>query len=155
MKKWKINLSNLTGSTTAKIMPKLKKAAITAIAAASLSFGLQMAPLASGTETAKPIQYIMFILIMNMLGLFLIKKSLNLLLIVKSEEMQNQYKGLNLSAGSQLKFVPEKVFRSSIKTNDKKVANELKNQFTVKAESTAVVIDGQPVAYLDSHTKCR
>lgn len=149
MKKWKVNLSNLTGNTTAKLMPKLKKVAITAIAAASLTFGLQMAPQASGTETKTDTVYYVYFN-NEYVGMVSDKKIIQSVVDSKIEEIQNQYNGLNLSADSQLKFVPEKVFRSSIKTSDNKVANELKTQFTVKAESTALVLDGQPAAYLDS-----
>ncbi|AGK56170.1 M23 family metallopeptidase [Bacillus sp. 1NLA3E] len=148
MSKWKMSLSNLTGNTTARLIPQVKKVAITAIAVTALSFSLlHSAPLASGSETTT-VYYVYFN--EKYIGTVSDKKVVETVVKNKLQELKANYNGVNLSTGSQLTYIPEQVFRSSVTTNNQKVVQELQEQLTIQADATAVALDDQQVVFLEN-----
>lgn len=150
MSKWKLSLSNLTGITTARLIPQMKKVAVTAIAVSALSFSLYSAPLASGSETTT-VYYVYFN--DKYIGTVSDKKVVETVVKSKLEEMKTNFNGINLSTGSQLTYIPEQVFRSSVTTNNQKVVKELQEQLTIQADATAIALDEKQIVFLENQQK--
>lgn len=148
MTNWKKNLSNLTGKTTARIIPQVKKVVYTAVAVTALSFGIYNAPMASSSESETTIVYYVYYND-DYIGTVSDKKIVDKVVDQKLEEMKTNFADVELSTGSQLKYIPEQVFRSSAKTNNKQVVNELNKKLTVQADAAAITIGGENVVYLD------
>jgi murein DD-endopeptidase MepM/ murein hydrolase activator NlpD len=66
----------------------------------------------------------------------------------KIDSMKESLAYRNLKLGSQVDYIPEQVFRSTGNNND--TIQNFKNTFQIHAEAAAVVIDGKPVAFLES-----
>lgn len=148
MNNWKKSLSNLTGSTTARIIPQVKKVVFTAVAVTALSFGIYNAPMASSGSETTTVYYVYFN--DEYIGTVSNKKVVDKVVNEKLAVMKENFNGIELSAGSQLKYIPEQVFRSSVNTNNNQVVNELKQKLTVQADAAAINIDGENVVYVDS-----
>jgi murein DD-endopeptidase MepM/ murein hydrolase activator NlpD len=147
MSNWKVNLSNLTGNTTAKFIPQMKKVAITAIAVTALSISIYSAPSAKESDTEK-VYYVYYN--NDYMGTVSDKKVVETVVKNKVKEMERKYTGLELSAGSQITYIPEQVFGSSSKTNNERVVKELAKQMNVQAVATAIEVDGQQVAFVQN-----
>jgi murein DD-endopeptidase MepM/ murein hydrolase activator NlpD len=153
MNNWKTSLSNLTGKTTARIKPQWKKVVYTAVAVTALSFGIYNAPLASsGASSSSSETTTVYYVYFNdeYIGTVSDKKVVETMVKQKLEEMKANFGGVELSTGSQLTYIPEQVFRSSASANNKQVVDQLKEKLTVQADASAIVLDGQPVLYVDS-----
>jgi murein DD-endopeptidase MepM/ murein hydrolase activator NlpD len=144
MVKWNKSLSNLT---TTKIMPAIKKVAITALAVAALSFGAQTNAIASESEMTT-----VYYVYSNdkYIGTVSDKKIVESVVKTKLQEVKANYQGINLSPDSQVTYIPEQTFRSSVKTNNEKVVKQLKEQLEIQATVSAITINGAQVAYLEN-----
>lgn len=65
----------------------------------------------------------------------------------KIDSVQDKYAGLTLSADS-VSIIEEHAFRPSV--NNTSTVNTLKEELEVVAKATAITIEGQPIAYLNS-----
>ncbi|WP_318506500.1 LysM peptidoglycan-binding domain-containing protein [Bacillus sp. T3] len=148
MNNWKKSLSNLTGNTTARIIPQVKKVVFTAVAVTALSFGIYNTPMASSGSETTTVYYVYFN--DEYIGTVSDKKVVDKVANEKLEEMKENFNGIELSTGSQLKYIPEQVFRSSANVNNKQVVNELKQKLTVQADAAAINVGGENVVYVDS-----
>jgi murein DD-endopeptidase MepM/ murein hydrolase activator NlpD len=144
MVKWNISLSNLT---TTKIIPAAKKVAITALAVAALSFGAQTNAIASDSEMTT-----VYYVYSNdkYIGTVSDKKIVDSVVKTKLQEVKASYEGINLSTDSQVTYIPEQTFRSSVKTNNEKVVKQLKEELEIQATVSSITIDGVQVAFLEN-----
>lgn len=149
MKNWKTSLSNLTGNTTARLFPQAKKVVYTALAVTALSFGIYNAPMASGSESETTTVYYVYFN-NEYIGTVSDKKVIQSVVKKKLDETKSNYTGVELSTGSQLKYIPEQVFRSSDSTNNAQVIKALNERLTVQAESAAIELDGQQAVFVDN-----
>ena len=68
------------------------------------------------------------------------------LILQKEEEASNQYKDLSVDAGSNIKVIPELVYRSSVNTEE--TLSKVTEALVVEAEAYKITVDGETVAYL-------
>ncbi|MCL6573497.1 MAG: peptidoglycan DD-metalloendopeptidase family protein [Bacillus sp. (in: Bacteria)] len=66
----------------------------------------------------------------------------------KADTMKESFKGVDLKIGEQVQYISEQVFQST--ANNQNTVQSIKNNFQIQAEAIAIVIDGQPVVYLDN-----
>ncbi|WP_462410060.1 peptidoglycan DD-metalloendopeptidase family protein [Neobacillus sp. Marseille-QA0830] len=78
------------------------------------------------------------------------KEVLDNLITEKVDSAKETFKNANFNINSQVQYIPEQVFRSSSEVNNLETINNLNSSFQIQAEAAAIVIDGQPVVYLDN-----
>ncbi|RXJ02814.1 M23 family peptidase [Anaerobacillus alkaliphilus] len=66
----------------------------------------------------------------------------------KINKYSNEYSALNLVVGENVKLIPEVVFNS--RTNTSLTLAALEENLTIKAEATALKVDGEAIAYVSS-----
>ncbi|MGJ7920627.1 peptidoglycan DD-metalloendopeptidase family protein [Neobacillus sp. LXY-4] len=151
MSKWKISLSNLTGKTTASFFPQVKKVVYTAAAVTALSFGIHTAPLALASATGSETTTVYYVYYNDeYIGTVSSKKAIETVVNKKIKETKTNFGGVELTTGSQLTYIPEQVFRSSVSTNNEEVVKKVKEKLTVQAEATAIDLDGKQAVFVDS-----
>lgn len=145
MKNLKYKLSSLASKTSRKMKPAIKKSIMAAVTVAALSFGAGNVALAadSGLTTV----YYVYVND-EFVGTVADKAEVEKLVKDKVTSVQEEYKNLDVELGLDVSFVPEQVFSSAANANTSEVLSALKSQMTVKAEASALVIDGKTVAYL-------
>lgn len=152
MKNWKTSLSNLTGNKTARLIPQAKKVVYTALAVTALSFGIYNAPMASSSSKNESETTTVYYVYFNneYIGTVSDKKVIQSVVKKKLEETKSTYAGVELSTGSQLKYIPEQVFGSRASANNEQVIKQLNEKLTIQAEAAAIMLDGEQVAFVDS-----
>lgn len=70
------------------------------------------------------------------------------LITEKAAEMKKTYNGVNLQVEPKVKYITEQVFNST--ANNQEALNSLESAIELQANAAALVVDGNPVAYLDS-----
>jgi murein DD-endopeptidase MepM/ murein hydrolase activator NlpD len=128
------------------IIPSIKIAITTAVAA--FAIGFSSGPIALA-ETPKFTTVYYVYLNDTYLGIVSDKNIVNQLITQKSNELENSYKNIDLQLGSQITYISEQVFHST--ANNEETIKNLENVTNLQAESAAIVIDGKPVVYLDTH----
>ncbi|RDU37944.1 peptidase M23 [Neobacillus piezotolerans] len=68
--------------------------------------------------------------------------------IVEKQLLDMQKLNKNFKLGSEITYIPEQVFRST--ANNHEAAKRVAQEMTLEVESAAIVINGEPVVYLDS-----
>ena len=133
--------------TYKRMTTMLKRTAITAVAVAALSFAGGASALANG-EKLTTVYYVY----MNdkYIGTVSDKNVIESIVNEKLSESKDAYKNLNLSVASEVTYVPEQVFHSNAATNNSEVAEQVVKELGVKADASALVIDGKPVAYVEN-----
>jgi murein DD-endopeptidase MepM/ murein hydrolase activator NlpD len=147
MRKWKVDWANLSGNMTTGLIPQLKKVVLTSVAVSALSFGIHAAPLAKESDTTT-IYYVYFN--HEYIGPVTDKKVVEAVVEQKLEETKKNYGDVQLTADSQLTYVPEQVFHSGVTVNNNEVVKQLKEKLTIQADASAITIDGNKVLYVDS-----
>jgi murein DD-endopeptidase MepM/ murein hydrolase activator NlpD len=66
----------------------------------------------------------------------------------KAAQFQESTKDLNLEFGSDIEYIEEQVFHST--ANDTKTIQNLESSIQLQAEASSIVIDGQPVAFVEN-----
>lgn len=137
----------LKNYTYKKMTTGFKKTAITAVAVAALSFAGGASALAND-EKLTTVYYVY----MNdkYIGTVSDKSVIENIVNEKLSESKDAYKSLNLSVASEVTYVPEQVFHSNAATNNSEVAEQVVKEIGVKADASALVIDGDPVAYVEN-----
>jgi murein DD-endopeptidase MepM/ murein hydrolase activator NlpD len=141
----KNKLSSLAGKTSREMKPAIRKSIMAAVTVAALSFGAGSA--AHAAESKLTTVYHVYVND-KFAGTVADKTEVEKLVEEKLTSVQQEYKNLDIELGLDVSFVPEQVFSSAAKASTSEVLNALKNQMTVQAEASALVIDGKPVAYL-------
>ncbi|KOP71606.1 peptidoglycan DD-metalloendopeptidase family protein [Cytobacillus solani] len=138
---------SLKNDTYKKMTTGFKKTAVSAVAVAALSFAGGASALANG-EKLTTVYYVY----MNdkYIGTVSDKSVIENIVNDKLSESKDTYQNLNLSVASEVTYVPEQVFHSNAATNNSEVAEQVVKEIGVKADASALVIDGNPVAYVEN-----
>ncbi|MFJ7725862.1 peptidoglycan DD-metalloendopeptidase family protein [Neobacillus sp. NPDC097160] len=123
----------------------LKTTVITAMAASVIAFS--NGPVAFATSSKLTTIYHVY-LNGTYIGNVTDKDVINKIIDEKVNTAKSSFKNADLKIGSQVKYIPEQVFRTAA-TNQETVQT-IKDTFQVQAEASAIVIDGKPVVYLDN-----
>jgi len=68
------------------------------------------------------------------------------LIDIKKEDASSQFKDLSIDAGSNISVIPEQVY--SVSVNEEETLTKLEQSVEIEAEAHALVINGEPVAYV-------
>lgn len=142
---WK-RVLNLSGNIKRYIKPSIKTAITTAVAVFAIGFSGGPIALAE-TPNFTTVYYVY--LNDTYLGIVSDKDIVNQAITQKSKDLQNTYKNIDLQLGSQITYITERVFHST--ANNEETIKNLKNVTNFQVKSAAIIIDGKPVAYLDTH----
>ncbi|SFB01908.1 MULTISPECIES: M23 family metallopeptidase [unclassified Bacillus (in: firmicutes)] len=136
-------LDMLKNKSKNTLISPLKKAVFTAAAAVTLSFG---AVSGASADNSKLTTVYYVYLNDTYIGTVSNKAVVEHVVDKKIEAVEGSYKDLNLSVGSQLKYVPEQVFRST--ANNQDVVNKLERDLHLQADAAAISVDGDSVVYV-------
>ncbi|XJZ27304.1 peptidoglycan DD-metalloendopeptidase family protein [Bacillota bacterium Lsc_1132] len=140
----KQRMSNLTGNNKPLKKVGMKTAIITAVAASSLIFS--NGPVANASASNLTTIYYVY-LNDTFMGTASDKKLIKKAVEEKLNNLEESRNDINLQLSSQLKYIPEQVFRST--ANNENTIENLENSL-LQAQASAVIIDGKPVVYLDN-----
>ncbi|MFT9598756.1 peptidoglycan DD-metalloendopeptidase family protein [Mesobacillus sp.] len=145
MNNLKHRLSNLAGKTSREMKPALKKSIMVAVTVAALSFGAGNAALAADSELTT-----LYHVYVNdkFIGTVADKAQVEQLVEDKLTSVKKEYADLDVELGLDVSFIPEQVFSSAANANTSEVIEVLKDEMTVQAEATALVMGDQPIAYV-------
>lgn len=136
---------------TKKLSPKkklfLKTGIITAAAASVIAFS--NGPEAFANSSKFTTVYYVY-LNHTYIGTVSDKNIVNKLISEKNQSLKESFKDVNLNLGSNVEYIPERVFHST--ANDQEVINKFEKAIALQAESAAIVIEGKPVVFLESKT---
>ncbi len=143
----KQRMSNLMSNSKPTKKAGIKAAVVSAVAASALIFS--NSPTANASASNLTTIYYVY-LNDTFVGTVSDKQQIDQTLKEKVNTLAEANKDLNLQLSSQLKYIPEQVFHSTA-DNEKTIEN-LKNFFQLQVKASAMVIDGQPIVYLDNST---
>ncbi|WP_226679236.1 M23 family metallopeptidase [Mesobacillus jeotgali] len=145
MNNLKHRLSNLAGKTSREMKPAIKKSIMAAVTVAALSFGAGNAALAADSDLTT-----MYHVYVNnkFVGTVTDKAQVEQLVEDKLASVEKEYADLDVELGLDVSFIPEQVFSSAANVNTSEVLDILKDELTVQAEASVIVIDDNPVAYV-------
>ncbi|MFK9091735.1 peptidoglycan DD-metalloendopeptidase family protein [Bacillus salipaludis] len=123
----------------------LKTTVITAMAASVIAFS--DGPVAFATSSKLTTIYHVY-LNGTYIGNVTDKDVINKIIDEKVNTAKSSFKNADLKIGSQVKYIPEQVFRTA--ASNQETVQTIKDTFQVQAEASAIVIDGKPVVYLDN-----
>ncbi|WP_059171632.1 M23 family metallopeptidase [Bacillus sp. FJAT-27445] len=125
-----------------KMINTIKKLMITAIGASALFFATGQE---AGAERKLTTVYYVYL---NNTYIGTVSNKNVVEAIVEKQVLDMQKLNKNFKLGSEVTYIPEQVFRST--ANNREAAEKLAQEMTLEVESAAIVVDGQPVVYLDS-----
>jgi murein DD-endopeptidase MepM/ murein hydrolase activator NlpD len=123
----------------------LKTTVITAIAASVVAFSNGPIAFALGSNYTK-----IYHVYLNgtYVGNVTDKSVLNKLIAQKVDTAKKSFTNVNLKIEPQVQYIPEQVLHST--ANNQETVQNFNDVFQLEAESSAIVIDGTPVVYLDN-----
>jgi murein DD-endopeptidase MepM/ murein hydrolase activator NlpD len=135
------------GKKSGKLTKKrsLKMAVITALAASTFAFS--NIPASAANDFKLTTVYYVY-LNETYIGTVSNKEVVDTIIAKKVETLKNTHGDIDLQIAPQVEYISEQVFRST--ANNQEAVENLKNTIQFQAESSAIVIDGTPVVYLDS-----
>ena len=145
MNNLKHRLSNLAGKTSREMKPAIKKSIMAAVTVAALSFSAGSAALAADSELTT----VYYVYVNDkFVGTVTDKTQVEQLVEEKLTSVKKEYADLDVELGLDVSFIPEQVFSSAANVNTTEVIEVLKDEMTVQAEASALVIGDKPVAYV-------
>ncbi len=135
------------GSKSSKLAKKqsLKTAVMTAFTASALLFSSVSA---SAAESIKLTTVYHVYHNQQYIGTVSNKEIVEKIVEEKAVQFEESTKDLNLEFGSDIEYIKEQVFHST--ANDTKTIQDLESVIQLQAEASSIVIDGQPVAFLEN-----
>jgi murein DD-endopeptidase MepM/ murein hydrolase activator NlpD len=135
------------GKKSSKFAKKqsLKTAVMTAFAASALVFSSVSAS-AAGSIKLTTVYHVYHN--QQYIGTVSNKEVVEKIVEEKAAQFQESTKDLNLEFGSDIEYIKEQVFHST--ANDTKTIQDLESSIQLQAEASSIVIDGQPVAFLEN-----
>ncbi|MEH7414028.1 M23 family metallopeptidase [Neobacillus drentensis] len=132
------------GSKTNKYL-MLKTAVITAMAASVIAFSNGPIALALASNSTR-----IYHVYLNgtYIGNVTDKNVVNKLIAEKVDNAKKSFTNVDLKIDPQVQYIPEQVSNST--ANNQETVNHFNNIFQLEAESSAIMIDGRPVVYLDN-----
>ncbi|WP_066296079.1 M23 family metallopeptidase [Bacillus sp. FJAT-29937] len=129
-----------------KFKTAIKNTALTVFAIGAISFAAGSS--AQATEKLTTVYYVY--VDKQYIGTVTDKTAIEGLIETKLKEAQSLNEELKLSLNSEVTYVPEQVFHANSETNHTEVAEEVMKEIKVQAEASALIIDGNPVAYVQN-----
>jgi murein DD-endopeptidase MepM/ murein hydrolase activator NlpD len=135
------------GNKSSKFAKKqsLKTAVMTAFAASALIFSSVSAS-AAGSVKLTTVYHVYNN--QQYIGTVSSKEVVEKIVEEKAAQFQESTKDLNLEFGSDIEYIEEQVFHST--ANDTKTIQNLESSIQLQAEASSIVIDGQPVAFVEN-----
>jgi murein DD-endopeptidase MepM/ murein hydrolase activator NlpD len=135
------------GNKSSKFAKKqsLKTAVMTAFAASALIFSSVSAS-AAGSVKLTTVYHVYNN--QQYIGTVSNKEVVEKIVEEKAAQFQESTKDLNLEFGSDIEYIEEQVFHST--ANDTKTIQNLESSIQLQAEASSIVIDGQPVAFVEN-----
>ncbi|TWD99633.1 murein DD-endopeptidase MepM/ murein hydrolase activator NlpD [Neobacillus bataviensis] len=132
------------GNKTNKFL-LLKTTVITAMAASVIAFSNGPIAFALSSNSTK-----IYHVYLNgtYLGNVTDKNVVNKLIAEKVDTARKSFTNVDLKIEPQVQYIPEQVINST--ANNQETVNHFNNIFQLEAESSAIMIDGTPVVYLDN-----
>ncbi|MEH7123473.1 M23 family metallopeptidase [Bacillus sp. JJ1773] len=130
-----------------KFKTAFKTTALTVFAVGAISFAAGISAHAN-TEKLTTVYYVY--VDKQYIGTVTDKTAIEGLIDKKLKEAQSSNETLKLSLNSEVTYVPEQVFHANSETNHTEVAEEVMKEIKVQAEASALIIDGNPVAYVQN-----
>ncbi|WP_433959600.1 peptidoglycan DD-metalloendopeptidase family protein [Cytobacillus horneckiae] len=141
---WKEKLTTYKEHTSKHITGRLKKTAITAFTAGMITFAGGTAALANND-----FQTVYYVYIGDQYFGTVNNPQMIENMIAEELEMHGKsYDGLTMALGSEVSFIPEKLFTKDSVINDEEISEELMQEITIKAEAAAIEVNGEPIAYV-------
>ena len=138
----KDNLKKINKSLFNRHEGRFVKAAVAALLITTLTYNLAFAK-----EETPILNQIYHVYVGNeYLGAVDSQKTIDNLILQKEEEASTQYKNLSIDARSNIKVVPELVYRSEV--NSEETLTKVDDALVVEAEAYKVTVNGETVAYL-------
>lgn len=145
MNNFKHRLSNLAGKTSREMKPAIKKSIMAAVTVAALSFGAGNAVLAAESDLTT----VYYVYVNDkFVGTVADKVQVEQLVEDKLASVKKEYADLDVELGLDVSFIPEQVFSSAANANTSEVIEVLKDEMTVQADASALVIGDNPVAFV-------
>jgi murein DD-endopeptidase MepM/ murein hydrolase activator NlpD len=145
MKNLKKKLSGLARKTSKEMNPAIKKSIMAAVTVAALSFGAGNIALAAESDLTT----VYYVYVNDkFVGTVADKTEVEKMVEEKLTSIQKEYKDIDINLGLDVSYIPEQVFSSTTNADSSEVLNAIRSQMAVQAEASAIVIDGEPVAYL-------
>lgn len=135
------------GKKSSKFAKKqsLKTAVMTAFAASALIFSSVSAS-AAGSIKLTTVYHVYNN--QQYIGTVLDKEAVEKIVEEKEDLLKESTKDMDLNFGSNIEYIKEQVFHST--ANDKETIQKLESAIQLQAEASSIVIDGQPVAFLEN-----
>ncbi|CAM3625201.1 M23 family metallopeptidase [Aeromicrobium ponti] len=149
---WVKNLNSATEYTAKSFRNIMNKTVATGFAAAALTFAGGVSALAND-DKLMTVYYVY--MDDQYIGTVSDKEIIENMVDTKIKELEGSYKGLQLSLGSELSFIPEQVFESNSEVNNSEAVNEIKDDIEIQAEAAALVIGGTTVAYVENSEQAK
>ncbi|MGM0901525.1 MAG: peptidoglycan DD-metalloendopeptidase family protein [Bacillota bacterium] len=145
MAKRRNTFSGLTSKWSTKVKPVMKNAIVAALTVSALTFGT------GNTMAAPNLQLSTFFHVYiqdEFVGTVADKKEVESLIQNKLTSMEETYKDIDLEVGSEITYIPEQAFQFNSSTQAEDVLNQVESKLDIKANVSALVIDGEEVAFV-------
>ena len=145
MAKRRNTFSDFTSKFTAKVKPGMKNAIVAALTVSALTFG-------SGNTMAAPnLELATFFHVYiqdEFIGTVADKKEVESFIQTKMASMEETYKEIDLEVESEVSYVPEQAFDFNSLMSIEEVLNQVETKIAIKANASALVINGEEVAFV-------
>lgn len=149
MENWKDMLSKLSGKTPTKTMtPAIRKAVLSAVTATALSLGAGSVDAEASSKKSLTTMYYVY-LNKEYMGRVSDKNIVEEELQSKLSEAQQKYGTYDITFGD-VTYVPEKVLSHNPKVDNEAVLSQIESELEVQADSVAITLEGETVAYLEN-----
>jgi murein DD-endopeptidase MepM/ murein hydrolase activator NlpD len=137
--------SGLTSKWTTKVKPKMKNAIVAALTVTALTFGTGTTMAASNLELST---FFHVYIQDEFIGTVADKKEIESFIQKQLASMEETYKEIDLEVESEITYIPEQAFQFSPSIEVEEVLNQVESKLDIKANVSALVIDGEEVAFV-------
>jgi murein DD-endopeptidase MepM/ murein hydrolase activator NlpD len=137
--------SGLTSKWTTKVKPKMKNAIVAALTVTALTFGTGTTMAASNLELST---FFHVYIQDEFIGTVADKKEIESFIQKQLASMEETYKEIDLEVESEVTYIPEQAFQFSPSIEVEEVLNQVESKLDIKANVSALVIDGEEVAFV-------
>jgi murein DD-endopeptidase MepM/ murein hydrolase activator NlpD len=147
MAKRRNTFSGLSSKWTTRVKPVMKNAIVAALTVSALTFGT------GNTMAAPNLQLSTFFHVYiqdEFVGTVSDKNEVESFIQNKLTSMEETYKDIDLELGSEVTYVPEQAFQFTPTTEAEEVLSHVEEKLDIKAKASALVIDGEEVAFVSN-----
>jgi len=143
---------NAFSGLISKVKPGMKNAIVAALTVTALTFGT------GNTMAAPNLQLSTFFHVYiqdEFIGTVADKKEVESFIQNKLSSMEEIYKDIDLEVGSEITYIPEQAFQFSPSKEAEEVLNQVESKLDIKANVSALVIDGEEVAFVQDEASAK